>query len=133
MRSRLSPLIAAAAVAASIYPAAAYQAFVTDLANLRTGPGLGFSAMLAIPATAPVNVLGCGPSWCQVQYSGAIGFVAAPLLVAGVAPPVATTAGMGGPFDLLTAPLDVVGGVVGGTTASGPAAPPTNAPVMAGY
>lgn len=133
MRSWITPLIAAAALAASVYPASAYRGFVTDLSNLRTGPGLGFPALVAIPPASPINILGCGPNWCQVQYSAVIGFIAAPLVVAGIAPPPVAAASTGGPFDILTAPFTAVGGVFGGASATTAAIAPAPGPVVAAY
>lgn len=132
MRSRLVPLFAAATLAASIGPAAAYQAFVAAPVEVHAGPGLRFAVVATVPAGAPLDVGVCGPAWCQVQFMGGNGFIPVPLLIAG-APPVAPAAvAAGGPFDLLTAPFSAIGSAFAGTP-DVPATPGHAPPVVAAY
>ena len=66
----LSATLAILAVSGGV---AAAQSPVTDL-NMRSGPGTGYQVLGVIPAGAPVAVLGCDGSWCQVNYAGRIGY-----------------------------------------------------------
>lgn len=56
----------------------------TDLANLRTGPGVNWPVAAVIPAEETVNVLQCNKGWlsgwCKVAYEGETGWVNAGLL-----------------------------------------------------
>jgi uncharacterized protein YraI len=69
---------ALAAVALSAGVAAAASA-TTDV-NLRAGPGPDYQAIGVIPAGAPVAVMGCSGSWCQVNYAGRAGYASASYL-----------------------------------------------------
>jgi uncharacterized protein YraI len=134
MRSKFLPFVAAAALAASVFPAAAYQAYLGVPANVRVGPGVRFPVVATVPAGGAVDVGLCRPGWCQVQFMGGNGFIDAGLLVAG-APAVATTAAAG-PFDFLTAPFTGAGAAYAGTPAAPVAPPPPpagQAPVVAAY
>lgn len=51
----------------------------TDL-NMRSGPGPEYQVIGVIPSGAPVDVLGCSGSWCQVNYAGRGGFASASYL-----------------------------------------------------
>jgi len=68
--------------------AKARPAKVGEIVNLRSGPGLNFSPLLAIPALAVVEVGPCRASWCRVSYAGSAGFVAQPALAFLAARPV---------------------------------------------
>ncbi|WP_400769859.1 SH3 domain-containing protein [Methylosinus sporium] len=63
---------------------------VGELVNLRSGPGLSFAALLAIPPDAVLEVASCRGDWCRVTYAGSAGYVAQPALVAIDARPVET-------------------------------------------
>jgi hypothetical protein len=131
MRSKILPFLAAAALAASIYPAAAYQAYVVGPANVRGGPGVRFPVVATVPAGSVLDVGLCRRAWCEVQFMGGAGFIDPVLIVAG-APAAATTAAAG-PLDLLTAPFSAVGAVFAGSPAAAPVAPEPEAPVVAAY
>ena len=63
------------AVGALLLSAGAVSAAtLTDNLNLRSGPGLGFDVIGAMPAGSDVRVLSCGPSWCRVVWNDATGF-----------------------------------------------------------
>ena len=66
----LSATLAILAVSGGV---AAAQSPVTNL-NMRSGPGTAYQVLGVIPAGAPVAVLGCDGSWCQVNYAGRIGY-----------------------------------------------------------
>ena len=66
----LSATLAILAVSGGV---AAAQSPVTNL-NMRSGPGTSYQVLGVIPAGAPVAVLGCSGSWCQVNYAGRIGY-----------------------------------------------------------
>jgi hypothetical protein len=124
MRPKHLAFFAAAAFAASVAPAAAYEAYTPSAATLRAGAGVGFPAVTVIPAYAPVNVTSCGFKWCQVSYANIAGFIFKPLLVAGAPAPAVAAAPLGILGDLLEAPAAVVAPLA-------PAAPA--APVVATY
>ena len=58
---------------------AAAASTTTDL-NMRSGPGPEYQVVGVIPSGAPVDVLGCSGSWCQVNYAGRAGFASASYL-----------------------------------------------------
>ncbi len=66
----LSAALVALAVSGGI---AAAASTTTDL-NIRSGPGPEYQVIGVIPSGAPVDVLGCTGSWCQVNYAGRMGF-----------------------------------------------------------
>lgn len=70
--------------------AQAKPAKVSEIVNLRSGPGLDFAPVLAIPADAVVDVAHCRSAWCRVTYAGSGGYVAQPALAAVPARPVET-------------------------------------------
>lgn len=115
MQSKLAAVIAAAVLAGSIGGAAAFPRFTTDLSAFRSGPGLTFNPVMAIPPQTLVDVRGCHDGWCRVNYAGARGFVASSLLarpvVVGVvrgAPPAAAPAAAAAPAVVGTAVAPVV-------------------------
>ncbi len=61
---------------------AAAAVATTDL-NMRAGPGTDHQVIGVIPEGAPVSVLGCGGSWCQVNFSGRVGYANAAYLGGG--------------------------------------------------
>jgi uncharacterized protein YraI len=128
MRSKFVPLVAAAALAASICPASAYQAYVSAPVNVHSGPGFRFAIVSTVPPGAPLDVMACRPRWCEVQFIGGGGFVEAPLLFAG-APPAAAYASAN-PFGFITAPFDAIGSAFGSAEPPASAEPP---PVEAAY
>lgn len=77
MRSKLVLLFAAGSFMAFAADVVAHPAIVTELVNLRSGPGLNFAPILAIPAHTLVDVGTCRASWCRVAHAGANGYVAA--------------------------------------------------------
>lgn len=80
MRSKLVSIALAWAFAALAGEVCARPAIVAELVNLRAGPGLGFSPILAIPAQSLVEIGKCRSDWCRVSYAGAAGYVAAAAL-----------------------------------------------------
>src|SRR5262245_56560123 len=63
------------AVGALLLSAGAVSAAtVIDNLNLRSGPGIGFSIIGALPAGSDVRVLSCGPSWCRVAWNDTTGY-----------------------------------------------------------
>jgi uncharacterized protein YraI len=71
----------AAALAACLISFSASAASITSPANLRSGPGLKWPVLAAIPAGAEVDVINCyggwKHDWCNVHYAGFNGFVLA--------------------------------------------------------
>lgn len=57
----------------------AYTATTSTDVNVRSGPGTGYQVLGALPAGAPVSVVGCSGSWCETQY----GYVSARYLSSG--------------------------------------------------
>jgi hypothetical protein len=63
------------AVGALLLSASAVSAAtLTDNLNLRSGPGISFDVIGAMPAGSDVRVLNCGPSWCRVVWNDTTGF-----------------------------------------------------------
>ena len=50
-------------------------ATLTDNLNLRSGPGIGFNVIGALPAGSDVRVLNCRRSWCRVAWNDTTGYV----------------------------------------------------------
>ncbi|CAN2535400.1 MAG TPA: SH3 domain-containing protein [Methylosinus sp.] len=71
-------------------PANGRPAKVDEVVNLRSGPGLNYAPLLAIPALAVVEVGPCRSAWCRVAYAGSAGYVAQPALAFIAARPVET-------------------------------------------
>ncbi|MBU3889605.1 MULTISPECIES: hypothetical protein [Methylosinus] len=127
MKSKIASVLAAAALLGSVGSAAAFPRVVTDLAAFRSGPGLDFLPILAVPPQAVVDVQGHIGGWSRVAYAGKIGFIASSLLarpiivkpvvtsvVVAPAPAVAVTpvvavapAPAPAPVGLITAPLRI--------------------------
>lgn len=112
MRSKLSSLLAAAALIASAGSAAAYDAYVQGPTALRARPSMRSAVIMTLPTNTPVNVMGCR-RWCQARVGGTVGYVPAPMVVAAAPAP-------SGPVGLLAAPLtlpfDAASGLLGGDT-----------------
>jgi hypothetical protein len=125
MRSKLAPVLAAAMLAGFAGSAAAYDAYTPTPSVLRVGPGVGYAAIATIPANAPVNVTSCGMRWCQVSYMDTAGYVAKPLLVAGLAP-------LPNPVAVITLPLAAAAAVATAVLAPTPFPSPA-APIVAAY
>jgi uncharacterized protein YraI len=49
-------------------------ATVTDNLNLRSGPGISYGVIGAMPAGSDIRVLRCGPSWCRVAFNDTTGY-----------------------------------------------------------
>lgn len=86
MFARKSLLAVAAVVAGLFLPAQAmaqYVAYTRADLNLRVGPDTGYGVIDVIPYGDPVHVLGCldGVEWCDVEWYGLRGWVAAYYLV----------------------------------------------------
>jgi uncharacterized protein YraI len=96
MIKTLSAAFAALVVSGGI---AAAASATTDV-NLRAGPGPEHQVIGVIRAGAPVDVLGCSGSWCQVNYGGRAGYASASYLSgdarAGVMSPGARVSGARG-------------------------------------
>lgn len=82
----------------------ASAATVTNDLNLRSGPGTRYGVIDTMPAGAYVNVIGCGGSWCRVNFQGRVGYASANYLGGGesyaaapvyVAPPPVVSFGFG--------------------------------------
>ena len=65
--------------------AAAAPAVVASPVNLRTGPGIEFPVIAAMPAGTAIDVVGCGAEWCRVAFAGNVGFASRPFLGLGSA------------------------------------------------
>ena len=86
MFARKSLLAVAAVIAGLLLPAQAmaqFEAYTRVDLNLRVGPGTAFGVIDVIPYGDPVDVLGCldGIEWCDVEWYGLRGWVAAYYLV----------------------------------------------------
>ncbi|MBS0246161.1 MAG: SH3 domain-containing protein [Proteobacteria bacterium] len=97
-----------AALATAVFIASAgiaSAATVTNDLNLRSGPGTGYRVVDTMPAGAYVDVIGCGGSWCRVNWRGSVGYASASYLAGGggayaaapvyVAPPPVVSFGFG--------------------------------------
>ena len=82
----------------------ASAATVRNDLNLRSGPGTRYQVIDTMPAGAHVRVLGCGGSWCRVNWHGRVGFASASYIGGGrayrsrrvyVAPPPVVRFGFG--------------------------------------
>jgi uncharacterized protein YraI len=93
MKSKLATLVAVALLAGA-GSAIAGPRIVTDLAAFRSGPGVTFMPILAIPPNTTVEVRGHVGGWSRVFYAGNMGYVASSLLArpAVIAPVVAVPA-----------------------------------------
>jgi len=85
MTLRTKLMASAGALLVSSGLAAAAPAVVTSSVNVRTGPGTGYDVIGALPSGAAVDVLRCGPDWCQVAFNGELGFASRSYLDLGVA------------------------------------------------
>jgi uncharacterized protein YraI len=50
-------------------------ATLTDNLNLRSGPGLRYDVIGAVPAGSDVRVMNCAGSWCRVAWNDTQGYV----------------------------------------------------------
>jgi hypothetical protein len=80
---------ATALIVASAQWASAEPARLGTRTNLRMGPGTNFGIVTTMPAGAVVNVIRCGPEWCNVTFAGRPGYVIARNLGGGAPPVVA--------------------------------------------
>jgi uncharacterized protein YraI len=86
---------AVALLALSAELANAAPAQVSMNTNLRQGPGTEFGIIATVPAGSVVDVIRCGPEWCNVMAGGNPGYmiarnlgISAPVRVVRVPPPV---------------------------------------------
>ena len=70
-------ICAAALIAASAELASAAPARIATNTNLRQGPGLSFGVIATAPAGSVVDVIRCGPEWCNVMFGGRPGYMVA--------------------------------------------------------
>lgn len=68
------------ALAVSATPLFARTAVTADLVNLRSGPGVNYSIVTAIPPQTPLDILRCRNAWCQVLWQGQTGYISSSLL-----------------------------------------------------
>jgi len=54
--------------------AAAAPAVVQNDLNLRSGPGIEYPVVAAMPSGATVDVMGCEAGWCRVGFNGTVGW-----------------------------------------------------------
>jgi len=85
--------LALAVGALMLSASAAGAAVITNDLHLRNGPGTRYRIIDTMPAGAYVDVLGCGGSWCRVEWRGRVGYASAGYLASGggayaYAPPV---------------------------------------------
>ena len=81
---RLAIVLAGFGVAIAVATSAsAYTAETTDNVNVRTGPGIRYGILFALPAGSPVEVGGCQPAWCWIDTGGGTGWVSATFLTGG--------------------------------------------------
>jgi uncharacterized protein YraI len=73
--------------------AAAAPAVVQNDLNLRSGPGIDFAVIAAMPAGTMVNVIGCEAGWCRVALGDTVGFASRGFL--GLGGPVAAVPASG--------------------------------------
>ncbi len=68
---------AAAACAAFVIPVAAFAApaLVSSAVNVRSGPGIGYARVAALPAWTRVDAGPCRSGWCAVRKGRGRGFV----------------------------------------------------------
>jgi hypothetical protein len=66
--------------------ALAAPAIVQDAVNLRAGPGTEFPVITAMPAGAPIDVIGCKDAWCRVAFGRTVGFASRGYLALGGGP-----------------------------------------------
>lgn len=127
MQPKIAAVLMAVVLAGSAGGAAASPRIVTDLSAFRSGPGMNFLPMMAIPPQTVVDVRGCCNGWCRVHYAGASGFVASGLL----ARPVVVETGVGDPLlvePVAVAPVLAEPVVIGAAVAPVIAAPAPMAP-----
>jgi uncharacterized protein YraI len=61
----------------------ASAAVITNDLYLRNGPGTRYRVIDTMPAGTYVDLLGCGGSWCHVDWHGLVGFASASYLARG--------------------------------------------------
>ena len=75
MRPSMQTKAFSLAVGALLLSAGAVSAAtVTDNLNLRSGPGLSYNVIGAMPVGSDIRVLRCGPSWCRVTWNDTTGY-----------------------------------------------------------
>jgi uncharacterized protein YraI len=67
----------AALLAMSTQFADAAPTRISGPTNLRQGPGLNFGVIATVPAGSVVDVIRCGPEWCNVSWGGRPGYMIA--------------------------------------------------------
>lgn len=88
MRIGASFILASLVIFGGASAAAARPAATTYLANMRTGPGVGYPVVAAIPQGSIVDMASCAKSWCRVTWNGVSGYVSAGLLTQRIAAPI---------------------------------------------
>jgi len=126
MLSRFIPVLAGAAMAATVGPAFAFDAIVSAPKALHTHPWHHAAVIGVIPANAVIDIAHCNRGWCEAAYAGQLGYVYTPVLVSGA--PVAPA--YYGPVEVVTAPVAWFGGVF---APPAPAPAPVPEPVVARY
>jgi uncharacterized protein YraI len=81
MLSRFTPLLVAAALAATCGAASAYPGTVAAPASILAGPFATSPVVAVIPANAQIDVGPC-KAYCRVCYGDVEGYVASALIVA---------------------------------------------------
>ena len=72
------------AVGALLLSAGAVSAAtLTDNLNLRSGPGLRYDVIGAMPAGSDVRVMGCIGSWCRVAWNDQTGYASRRFITSG--------------------------------------------------
>ncbi len=108
MSSRLLPILAGVAMAATASSAFAFGAMVIAPTAMRTHATHRAAVIEVVPPNAVIDMARCYRGWCEAAYAGQTGYVHTPLLVS------ATPSGDVGPIGTaLTLPFTVFGGVLG--------------------
>jgi|WetSurMetagenome_2_1015567.scaffolds.fasta_scaffold660316_2 hypothetical protein len=81
MRSRLTPFLAAAALAASCDAASAYSGALLRSATLYAAPSSSSPVVATLPANAQIDVGPCR-AYCLVSYGDVEGYVASSAILA---------------------------------------------------
>lgn len=117
-------IAAITAVAALSSPvSAAIVASATTPLNIRSGPGPQYSIIGAIPNSGQATVIGCiqGSLWCQVSYSGKLGWAYSQYLTARLSGSTFVVADTVSEMPTVTyqAPIETVGSAVSGPAITG--------------
>lgn len=106
MSSRILPILAGAALAATTSSAFAFDVMASHPMAMRTHAMHQAAVIEVVPANAVFDVARCAHGWCEATYAGQTGYIHAPILVS------ATSSAETGPITtVLTLPFTAVGGV----------------------